>query len=108
MAARLGGALSPSPADADRRLLLGAAALRAVAASLVGVLLGIHLAQVGLRTSEIAVVAAAGLAGSALAAPLVLGAGVKILYDLLLFAAFRRLRPPEERTASRDVAGRPV
>ncbi|HVS61889.1 MAG TPA: MFS transporter [Thermoanaerobaculia bacterium] len=71
MAARLGGALSPSPAEADRRLLLGAAALRAVATSLVGVLLGIHLAQVGLRTSEIGVVAAAGLAGSALAAVIV-------------------------------------
>lgn len=107
MAAGLGGALSPSPADADRRLLLGAAARRAVATSLVGVLLGIHLAQVGLRTSEIGVVAAAGLARehASLAAPLVLGAGVKILYDLLLFAAFR---PPEERTAFREVAGRPV
>jgi hypothetical protein len=41
------------------------------------------------------------LAGAAmervsLAAPLLLGAGVKVLYDLLLFAAFRHLRPPEE------------
>jgi MFS family permease len=32
----------------------------------------------------------------ALAAPLLLGGGIKISYDLLLFAAFRRLKPPEE------------
>jgi MFS family permease len=31
-----------------------------------------------------------------LAAPLLAGAGIKIVYDLLLFASFRRLRPPEE------------
>lgn len=33
----------------------------------------------------------------ALAAPLVLGGGVKILYDLLLYRAFRHLKPPEEQ-----------
>ncbi|MEE9234831.1 MAG: MFS transporter [Candidatus Acidoferrales bacterium] len=33
----------------------------------------------------------------ALAAPLFLGGGIKIVYDLLLFTAFRRLKPPEER-----------
>jgi MFS family permease len=33
----------------------------------------------------------------ALAAPLVLGAAIKIAYDVLLYLAFRRLRPPEER-----------
>jgi MFS family permease len=32
----------------------------------------------------------------ALGAPLFLGGGLKIGYDLLLYAAFRRLRPPEE------------
>ncbi len=31
-----------------------------------------------------------------LAAPLVAGAGIKIVYDLLLFVSFRRLKPPEE------------
>lgn len=159
--------MRPGPAAADRRLLLAAAALRAVATSLVGVLLGIHLAQAGLGTDEIpsslllvavafvpsyALAAAlflvrealvemdvptrqsyvmalvapaertavsgvtnlvrvatwaigpllAGLAmkQAALAAPLLLGAGVKIVYDLLLFAAFRRLRPPEEQRAA--------
>ncbi len=33
----------------------------------------------------------------ALATPLLLAAGLKIGYDLALFAAFRRVRPPEER-----------
>jgi predicted MFS family arabinose efflux permease len=32
-----------------------------------------------------------------LAAPLVAGGGLKIIYDLLLYFAFRRLKPPEER-----------
>lgn len=32
-----------------------------------------------------------------LAAPLMLGAGIKIVYDLLLYLAFRHLPPPEER-----------
>jgi len=34
--------------------------------------------------------------GVSLVAPLVLGAALKITYDLLLWRAFRRLRPPEE------------
>jgi MFS family permease len=43
----------------------------------------------------------AGIAGVVmqrvgLATPLILGATIKIVYDLLLWAAFRRLRPPEE------------
>jgi hypothetical protein len=33
----------------------------------------------------------------ALGAPLVLGAAIKIVYDLLLWSAFRRVKPPEER-----------
>jgi predicted MFS family arabinose efflux permease len=33
----------------------------------------------------------------ALATPLFLGGSLKITYDLLLYSAFRRLRPPEER-----------
>jgi MFS family permease len=32
----------------------------------------------------------------ALATPMYLGGGIKILYDVLLFVAFRRLKPPEE------------
>ena len=44
---------------------------------------------------------APSLAGSAMKAlafssPLFIGAGLKIAYDVLLFAAFRRLKPPEE------------
>jgi MFS family permease len=42
--------------------------------------------------------AVAGLlmTGTSLAAPLVMGAALKILYDIVLWRAFRRLRPPEE------------
>ena len=36
--------------------------------------------------------------GTSLAMPLVIGAALKILYDLFLYAAFRREKPPEERT----------
>jgi predicted MFS family arabinose efflux permease len=35
--------------------------------------------------------------GSSLAAPLIVGAAMKIAYDVLLYLAFRRQRPPEER-----------
>lgn len=43
------------------------------------------------------------MGGLALAAPLLAGAGLKVIYDLSLFASFRRLRPPEERGATRPV-----
>jgi MFS family permease len=33
------------------------------------------------------------------AAPLFVGAGLKIVYDILLYAAFRRIKPPEEEQA---------
>ena len=33
----------------------------------------------------------------ALSAPLVIGGGTKVAYDLVLYRAFRKLRPPEER-----------
>jgi MFS family permease len=36
------------------------------------------------------------MTGTSLAAPLVVGAALKILYDIVLWRAFRRLRPPEE------------
>jgi MFS family permease len=47
--------------------------------------------------------ALAGWAMQALSAssPLILGGGIKILYDLLLLAAFRHVKPPEERGGSR-------
>jgi predicted MFS family arabinose efflux permease len=38
-----------------------------------------------------------GAAGAASTLPLVLAAGMKIAYDLLLWGSFRRLKPPEER-----------
>jgi MFS family permease len=41
----------------------------------------------------------------ALAGPLVIGGALKIGYDLLLYSAFRHVRPPEERTAARSREG---
>jgi hypothetical protein len=42
------------------------------------------------------------------AAPFLIGAAMKIAYDLLLYAAFRRLRPPEEAAlTSRPSPSRP-
>jgi MFS family permease len=43
------------------------------------------------------VFAGAAMQGGALWVPLAAGAGIKIVYDLLLWRAFRRLKPPEER-----------
>jgi MFS family permease len=37
------------------------------------------------------------MTGSSLAAPIFVGAGMKILYDVALWRAFRGVRPPEER-----------
>jgi hypothetical protein len=36
------------------------------------------------------------MARVSLMTPLVIAAGMKITYDLLLYSAFRHLRPPEE------------
>jgi hypothetical protein len=38
----------------------------------------------------------AGVAGLGIGWPLVLAGGLKAVYDLLLLAMFRNLRPPEE------------
>jgi hypothetical protein len=43
------------------------------------------------------------MSGSALLAPLVVGGAMKIAYDVLLYRAFRHLRPPEEKEGA--VAG---
>jgi MFS family permease len=40
----------------------------------------------------------------ALATPMFLGGGLKIVYDLLMYRAFRRLKPPEERIAEPSTA----
>ena len=52
----------------DRRVLYGSAFLRALATGMMGVLLGIHLAKIGLDEAAIGLVISAGLAGAALAA----------------------------------------
>lgn len=43
--------------------------------------------------------------GLALATPIYLGAGLKIVYDLLIYRAFRHLKPPEEQTKEVAAAG---
>ena len=40
------------------------------------------------------------MAGAPAATPFVIGAAMKIAYDVLLYSAFRRLRPPEEATVT--------
>lgn len=52
-------------------------------------------------TRNVAYAIAPGLAGLAMSGvslhvPLFLGGGIKILYDVLLYGAFRRVKPPEE------------
>jgi predicted MFS family arabinose efflux permease len=47
--------------------------------------------------------------GLSLAAPLAIGAGMKISYDILLYLAFRGHRPPEERArGTKQTAGVPA
>jgi hypothetical protein len=55
-----------------------------------------HLVRLGGWAAAPAL-AGASMAGLSLAAPLVAAAAVKVAYDLLLYASFRGLRPPEER-----------
>jgi fructose-specific phosphotransferase system IIC component len=40
--------------------------------------------------------AGALMQGVSLGVPLMIGSGMKIAYDLLLYGAFRKVRPPEE------------
>jgi predicted MFS family arabinose efflux permease len=44
----------------------------------------------------------------ALAGPLIIGGALKITYDLLLYRAFRDVRPPEEKTSSRPAPASPA
>lgn len=62
---------APSRASRDRRRIQCAAALRAIATSLVGVLLGLYLAELGFDATAIGAVSSAGLSGAAAAALLV-------------------------------------
>lgn len=59
----------------DRRILYTAAFLRAVATGMIGVLIGLYLARVGLDAAAIGGVIGAGLGGAALAALVVTGLG---------------------------------
>jgi hypothetical protein len=49
-------------------------------------------------------IAGALMGGVALAAPLLVAAAIKASYDLLLWRAFRHLRPPEETSCAGAVA----
>ncbi|MBI2833538.1 MAG: MFS transporter [Acidobacteria bacterium] len=62
----------------DRQILYFAAFLRAVATSMIGVLLGIYLARLRFNPAEAGIVVGAGLAGGAGAALLVTAAGDRI------------------------------
>lgn len=55
-----------------------------------------HLVRVG-AWAVAPVFAGALMQGVSLAVPLLAGAGLKIAYDLLLWRAFRHVRPPEDR-----------
>ncbi|MEX1258772.1 MAG: MFS transporter [Gemmatimonadota bacterium] len=62
----------------DRRLLYAAAFFRALATGMVGVLIGVYLAKVGLDALAIGNVVTAGLSGAAVAAMLVTLAGDRL------------------------------
>jgi len=63
----MSAAAPPPLVTRDRTILYASAFLRALATGLIGVVLGIHLAKVGLAPAQIGVVVAAGLAGGAVA-----------------------------------------
>jgi MFS family permease len=76
----------------DRALISAAAFLRALATGLIGVLLGVHLATVGLDARTIGLVVSAGLAGAATASLIVTWLGARVgprpaLITLALLAA---------------------
>ena len=66
--ATAGGSEPPTSPMTDRRILYAAAFLRSVATGMIGVLIGVYLAKVGLDAAAIGGVIGAGLAGAALAA----------------------------------------
>jgi MFS family permease len=68
-----------------RRILYATAFLRAVSTGLVGVLLGVYLAKVGLSCASVGVVIAAGLVGATLSAVLATFWGDRIGRRRMLF-----------------------
>ncbi len=93
----------PAGAAPEARFLLIARALRALADGYVAVLLPAYLLALGMATWQVGILSSATLLGSAfatlggalfaagwLAAPLAACGILKIVYDLGLFAAFRR------------------
>jgi len=77
---------------ADRNLIIAASFLRSLSISGLGVLLGIHLAQVGFKPSAIGLIVGAGLAGGACSALIITILGDRwprrpLLITLTLFSA---------------------
>jgi hypothetical protein len=65
-----------------------------MAASTAGVAMGGFLGELNAHGTELGLVVSAGLAGAAVSA---VAAAMKIAYDILLWRAFRGIKPPEER-----------
>jgi MFS family permease len=70
----------------DRRTIYATALLRALATGMAGVLIGIHLAKIGLEPRAIGIVVGAGLAGCTAAAILATAAGDRLGRRRLLLA----------------------
>ncbi len=51
--------------------------------------------------------AGAAMKGLSMASPLFFGGGIKIVYDVILYAAFRRVKPPEELPGRSQAEKRP-
>jgi MFS family permease len=77
---RTGDAGGERKRSADRALLGTAAFLRALATGLIGVLLGVHLATLGLDANWIGIIVSAGLAGAATASLIVTWLGARVGY----------------------------
>jgi hypothetical protein len=66
-----------------------------------------HLVRMGGWAIAPAIAGLAASSADSLALPLWIGSGMKIAYDVLLYAAFRRVRAPEELEADRLAAANP-
>lgn len=73
------------PLSRDGWLILLTCSLRSLAYGFLPVILGLYLDALGLLTTAIGWIFTAVLAG-----------GLKIVYELWIFAVFRKVRPPEE------------
>lgn len=96
----------------DRTIIYCTAFLRSMGIGMASVLLAFYLVKTGHGAFQVGMVIAAGLGGVvrmagpslsgclmgfvSLSAPLFISAGLKTLYDGLLYREFRAIKPPEE------------